>query len=78
MPEPYVSQVDVTALAWEQFRAVLGVYQPWVAEIWFHHESHTYGVRLRDVPLLSIDGLHQTVVGIPVPIGIPTDDRQDT
>lgn len=77
LPEPYVGQIDIAALEWEQFRAVMDVYRHWVAEIWHHADTRTYGVRLRDVPLLSIDGLHQTVVGVPAPIGIPTDGRED-
>lgn len=78
-PEPFVSQVDIAALTWEQFRAVIDVYRRWVADVWMHAESQTYGLRLINVPLLSVSALHETIASAApyVPIGIPTDGRED-
>jgi hypothetical protein len=78
-PEPYVSQVDIVALTWEQFRAINDVYRRWVTDVWMHTESQTYGVRLTNVPLLSASALHDTIVSAEAPafVGTPTDGRPD-
>ena len=70
VPEPFVSQLDVAALSWPQFRAVLDVYHHWVTDVWMHADTHTYGVRLANVPLLSVDGLHGTVADATSPLDV--------
>lgn len=78
-PEPFVSQVDIAAMTWEQFRAVNDVYRRWVADVWMHAESQTYGLRLLNLPLLSASALHDTIASAEThaPIGVPTDGRDE-
>ena len=74
--EPYVSQVDIVALTWEQFRAINDVYRRWVTDIWIHTDTQAYGVRLVNVPLMSVSALHDTIAA-PAFVGTPTDGRPD-